>query len=240
MKAPLPGLKPLSARSVVLSLLLGSRPAHLPVGRLIELGEMFDIAPATLRVALSRMVGAGDLEVEEATYALAPRHHDRQAGSEAALHPRRRAHNGMWRTLVVVDRGRPVAQRNALRSDMATARYAELREGVWTRPDNLVAPAPPEPLPEELLGFTSIPDDEQGLAHDLWDLDGWASEACALHALMVDTGLRPVERLTAAAAAVRLLRTDPVLPDELAPEHWPADKLRWAYEDYRTTLMEMP
>ena len=241
-------IRPLSARSVALSLLLGSRPPRLSARDLTCLGEMFEISAATMRVALSRMVASGDLVLADSTYSLAPRHLERQAVTESLIHPRRRPYDGMWRMAVVVDRGRSLARRTALRSLMRRHRFAELREGVWTRPDNIEdlltssqgedeATEPAASLPEVRL-FRTVPDHDRRLCRELWDLDRWAAGArVLLDALRTGPSTaRPVDRLTAAAAAVRHLCTDPALPEELAPERWPADELRWAYEDYRNEL----
>jgi phenylacetic acid degradation operon negative regulatory protein len=44
------------------------------------------------------------------------------------------------------------------------------------------------------------------------------------------------ERFSAAAAIVRHLLTDPVLPDELLPADWPGAALRSAYLDFAAEL----
>lgn len=51
----------MTARSVVLSVLLGAHPAWATASELIQLTADFGIKETTLRVALTRMVGAGDL-----------------------------------------------------------------------------------------------------------------------------------------------------------------------------------
>ncbi len=231
---------PLSARSVALSLLLGARPPRMSGRDLTGLGETFGVSTATMRVALSRMVSAGDLEVEDGTYTLSPRHVQRQRLTEALAHPRLRPYDGMWRMLVVVDRGRSAAERSTLRSELARARYGELREGVWLRPDNLESTLGGDGRVDPEFGstvesFTTTPSGDRGLTRRLWDLDAWASTAHELLATLDREG-PPIVRLTAAASAVRHLCTDPALPEELVPEHWPADRLRWAYEDYRDEL----
>src|SRR5438105_14110135 len=64
------GLRPLSARSVVASVLLGTHPPRLSAAALVELCGRFGIAGGTTRVALSRMVAAGELAVEDGHYRL--------------------------------------------------------------------------------------------------------------------------------------------------------------------------
>jgi phenylacetic acid degradation operon negative regulatory protein len=232
-------LEPLSARSVALSLLIGTRPPRISVCELISMGEMFGISAPTMRVAVSRMVTAGDLVTAEGAYTLAPRHLERQARTEAAIHPRRRPYSGLWRMAVVVGRGRSAAQRTSSREYLTQVRFAELREGVWLRPDNLENDDGAHPRPPGaatgVRTFTTRPDEPGRLCRDLWDLDRWAADARGLLGAM-RADRRPADRLAAAAAAVRHLRTDPALPDELAPDGWPAEELRRAYEDYRTEL----
>lgn len=65
-------LRPLTARSIVLSTLLGHHPPRLPARALVRVGELFGIAEGTVRVALSRMVAAGDLYQSDGSYALTP------------------------------------------------------------------------------------------------------------------------------------------------------------------------
>ncbi len=54
--------RPLTARSVVASTLLGIDPPRLSTALLVRSGELFGISGPTTRVALSRMVAAGELE----------------------------------------------------------------------------------------------------------------------------------------------------------------------------------
>lgn len=227
---------PMTARSVALSLLLGTRPARMPAREITRVGELFGIAPATMRAALSRMVTAGDLVSKDAMYLLGPRHLERQARQETLVNPRRVPFDGRWHMVVVVVTGRDAAARGALRTTLAEHRYAELREGVWMRPANLAGHDLPE-LPE-VHRLTAEPEDPAALVAHLWDLDTWAIEARLILGALTRPG-QSQERFKAAAAAVRHLRTDPALPDELQPTNWPADELRWAYDDYRAQFADL-
>ncbi len=51
----------MTARSVVLSVLLGAHPAWASASELVRLTADFGIKETALRVALTRMVSAGDL-----------------------------------------------------------------------------------------------------------------------------------------------------------------------------------
>ncbi|MFJ5842809.1 PaaX domain-containing protein, C- domain protein [Streptomyces shenzhenensis] len=228
-------LRSLSARSVVLSLLLGAHPPRLPVKDLVRLVEPFGIGGSTLRAALSRMVAAGDLRRTDAVYGLSDRLLARQRRQDDALHPGTRAWDGDWEMVVITATGRGPAERAELRARLTDLRLGELREGVWLRPANLDRPLPDD-LERVAQRYTVRPERP---AHDLvallWPLDDWAATGRALlaHAARAD---RPADRLTGYAAVVRHLLTDPVLPPALAPADWPATALRAAYTDYLREL----
>ncbi|MHC5904038.1 PaaX family transcriptional regulator C-terminal domain-containing protein [Streptomyces sp. S6] len=226
------GLRPLSARSVVLSLLLGAEPPGLPVRELVRLVEPFGVGGSTLRAALSRMAAAGDLRCVDAVYGLSDRLLERRRRQDAALHPETRPWTGDWEMAVITATGRPAAERAELRAELASLRLAELREGVWLRPATL-----PRPWPPRLLGvahhFTTRPSTPpRELAATLWPLTAWKAtgESLLRHTVRAAT---PAARLTAHAAVVRHLLSDPVLPPELLPPDWPGEALRAAYAAYR-------
>lgn len=224
----------LSARSVALSVLLGVPDGRLPIRDLLATGEMCDIAPATMRVALSRLVAAGELTVHDSVYTLSPRHLDRLRAQHEDIAPALRPWNGDWETVIVVESGRDAADRARLRTTLSSARLAELREGVWMRPANLDRPVLTDPHTTSLLARSA---DSEGLVATLWNLDAWASRAREI----VDAVSRPgldAHRFAAATLLVRHLRTDPALPTELRPPNWPAEALRTAYDDYRTQLAQ--
>ncbi|MFD8201027.1 PaaX family transcriptional regulator C-terminal domain-containing protein [Streptomyces sp. NPDC059701] len=225
-------LRPLSARSVVLSLLLGTHPAELPVKDLVRLVERFGVGGSTVRAALSRMVGAGDLRRTDTGYRLSERLLERQRRQDEAVRPHTRAWGGDWEMVVITATGRGPAERAALRTRLAALRLAELREGVWLRPANLGRPLPGA-LDAVAERCTARPERVPGeLAAELWPLDAWSATARALLA-HVDGAQGPAGRLTAFAAVVRHLLADPVLPPELLPPDWPGAALRDAYTDYQ-------
>lgn len=109
---------------------------------------------------------------------------------------------------------------------------AEVRDAVWTRPDNLSqAPdAEVEALTLTVVGPLSV--ESSVLAGQLWDLSAWSTRARSLIAAL-GTGLEPGPRLAVGAATVRHLVEDPVLPSALLPSDWPGDGLRTAYAQFR-------
>ncbi|MEU4894005.1 PaaX family transcriptional regulator C-terminal domain-containing protein [Streptomyces sp. NPDC044780] len=226
-----PTLRPLTARSIVLSTLLGHHPPQLPARALVRVGALFGTAEGTIRVALTRMVAAGDLEQHGGTYRLTDRLLARQARQDDSRAPRTRRWDGGWEIAVVTSDRRQAAERAALRQAMATLRLAELREGTWMRPANLVRPRP-DVVAEQCRWFTGAPEaDPAGLAARLWDLDGWARQARLLGTAL-DDAEGPAQRFTVAAAALRHLLADPVLPARLLPEDWPGGELRRRYDAF--------
>ncbi|MGV9552101.1 PaaX family transcriptional regulator C-terminal domain-containing protein [Streptomyces ardesiacus] len=224
--------RPLSARSVILSLLLGTHPPELPARELVRLVEGFDVGASTARAALSRMAAAGDLRRTDAGYRLSERLLERQRRQDEALRPHTRPWDGDWETLVITATGRGPAARAELRTRLTALRLAELREGVWLRPANLDRPLPEalDGVAERLVSRPGTPAAE--LAARLWPLEEWAGTARALLA-HVGPARRPADRLAAFAAVVRHLLADPVLPAELLPPHWPGAALRDAYTSYQ-------
>src|SRR3954447_13693591 len=129
--------RPLSARSVMASLLLGRRPPEAPVADLVRWCELFGIAEGTARVALHRMTVKGEIEARDGVYRLAGRLAGRQVRQETSLAPRVREWRGDWRVAVVVATRRDAPTRAGLRDAMRRLHFGERREGVWMRPDNL-------------------------------------------------------------------------------------------------------
>ena len=80
----------MTARSVVLSVLLGAHPAWASAAELIRLTSDFGIKEPTLRVALTRMVSAGDLIRSADGYRLADRLLARQRRQDDAMRPQLR------------------------------------------------------------------------------------------------------------------------------------------------------
>src|SRR6478735_10538324 len=152
----------MTARSVVLSVLLGAHPAWATAAELIRLTADFDIKEATLRVALTRMVSAGDLVRSEDGYRLSDRLLARQRRQDDAINPRLHKWQGTWTTLVITSIGTDARNRAALRTTLQDKRFAELREGVWLRPHNLDVELATEVL-DRVRVMHSRDDDPAGL-----------------------------------------------------------------------------
>ncbi len=238
--------RPLTARSVLASALLGMDPPELPVAQLVRLTGLFGISENRARVALSRMVAAGEVTTDgEGHYRLAGHLAARQSRQSASRAGATTPYEGRWWLAVVTTTGSTADVRAVRRRVLAYARLAELREGVWMRPDN-VGLSLPDALGGDLQVMTAVPGDPLDLAARLWDLRGWSDRARrlleGLEGLAPDRPEALAPGFELSAAVLRHLQADPLLPDELLPAGWPGAPLRVAYDGwdarYRATLRE--
>ncbi len=235
---------PLTARSVLASALLGEVPPELPVSHLVHLAGLFGINENRARVALSRMASSGEVTTDgSGRYRLAGHLLERQDRQEASRRGESRRWAGRWRLVVVAPSGGAADERQARRKRLTRARLAELREGVWLRPDNI--DLVPDPAVDPLV--TSWVADPEGdgvaLAGRLWDLSGWAREARHLLARLEERSpigpddLAPGFELS--AAVLRHLQADPLLPEALLPTDWPGSALRSTYDRWDRRYREV-
>lgn len=242
------GFPPLTARSVLVSTLLGTDPPRLPVSFLVRTAALFGLTEGAARTALSRMVAAGDVTTNgDGWYSLTSELAARRVRQERSRAAAVGDWSGRWWIGIVAAGQRPPRERAALRREMAALHLAELRDGVWVRPDNLVGE--PRPGSSSAGGachwFLGNPvhapgGDETELAASLWDLDGWVRTAQELRRSMHELlgPLRAGEPQALApgfvlsAAVLRHFLADPLLPRELLPRHWPGRALRDDYDRY--------
>jgi phenylacetic acid degradation operon negative regulatory protein len=244
------GDRPLSARSVLASALLGADQPRLTVGALVAVASLFGISDGAARTCLWRMVSNGELASDDGSYALAGHLLERRERVDAAsridgLAARR--WDGTWELAVVSLERRSAADRLELRKAATALHLAELREGVWIRPDNL----DPQRLPtlravldRQCVHFhgaaTDIPVDT---VRSLFSLEAWADDAVRLIEAMDDElEIEPARQADQAAsfthqfalsvAAVRHLQLDPLLPTEFTPDGWPGPGLRGTYRRF--------
>ncbi len=241
--APEVGARPLNARSLALSALLGTHPPRLSAHGLVALAEAFGISAGAMRTALSRLAAVGDVVNDGGTYSLTERLAARQAAQDAGRRPPA-TWDGRWRTAVAAADQRDLADRRRIRSVFADARFGELRPDTWLRPANLAAPALGDDwivTTGELSGVTA---DE--LVRRLWDLDALAADARSLLAALdvardaldgSDPAAIPAA-FEVSARVVRFLRSEPLLPCELVPDSWPIAELRRRYDGVEAALQE--
>ncbi len=230
------GNTPFTARSVLASSLLGMDPPELPVAQLVYLSGLFGINENRARVALSRMVAAGEATTNgSGRYRLAGHLLERQSRQTTSRMGRSRPYSGSWHLVVITKSGSTAEVRGERRDALRFARLAELREGSWLRPDNLALTVSPSLL-DDVEVFTAQPSDAMALTSRLWDLEAWSlraqdllSQLKMLRPLSVDD-LAPGFVLS--AAVLRHLQADPLLPPELLPRQWPGVELRSRYESW--------
>jgi phenylacetic acid degradation operon negative regulatory protein len=216
------------------------------VSHLVYVADLFGINENSARVALSRMVASGEVVTSGSSrYRLVGRLLERQQRQLLSRAGRTAKWSGSWH-MVVLTTTATADVRGQRRRALTQARLAELRQGLWLRPDNLALELGSD-LRDEATAFSARPEDDPvELAASLWDLGAWASAARGL--------LRELRELTpkgpddlapgfvVSAAVLRHFQADPLLPPELLPKDWPGAELRGLYEDwdarYRTVLAE--
>jgi phenylacetic acid degradation operon negative regulatory protein len=242
------GNRPLSARSVLASALLGADQPHLTVAELVAVASLFGISDGAARTCLWRMVSNGELTADGGSYALAGRLLERrQRVDEASRIDDAAGHrwDGTWELAIVSLERRPATDRLELRKAAIALHLAELREGVWIRPDNLDPqrlPTSRAVLDQQCTHFhnaaTDITADKM---RSLFSLDKWTDDAGALIEAM-NVALKPDKhddstesiryKFALSIAVVRHLQLDPMLPVELIEDHWPGHTLRSTYRRF--------
>jgi phenylacetic acid degradation operon negative regulatory protein len=245
--ADLIGERPLSARSVLATALLGAPQPHLTAGELVAMASLFGISDGAARTCLWRMVSNGELTSDEGTYALAGGLLERrQRVDDASRTAATRPWDGTWELAVVSLDRRSAADRLALRKAATALHLAELREGVWIRPDNLD--------PDRLPTLRAVLDRQCVHFHDaatniaadtirsLFDLDDWTADAHRLTRALRDEVDAKADDFAywfgLSVTVVRHLQLDPLLPPELIPRDWPGEDLRGGYRRFHDVFQQ--
>jgi phenylacetic acid degradation operon negative regulatory protein len=229
-------VEPLDARSLALSVLLGSHPPVLSARALVALAELFGIAGGTMRTALSRMVAAGELETADGRYRLAGRLLERQRAQDIGRRQPAARWSGAWHTVIAAADQRRLADRRRFRTVMANHRFGELRPDIWMRPANLPAPTPASDWVVTTGPIAGV--DPNELRGRLWDVEALGRRGTALLRTVIRLGADTdwsdpaaiPDIFIASAAVVRYLRDEPLLPPALTASDWPAGPLRTAYD----------
>jgi phenylacetic acid degradation operon negative regulatory protein len=224
----------------------------MAAGRLVDWCALFGVAEGTARVALSRMVDRGELAAVDGIYELSGHLRGRQPSQDWSLAPEVGEWSGEWLLAVVGSGARTAAERSALREAGRHLRLGEVREGVWTRPDNLPRTAAPrdawETADAQCTWWTARPasDDGAALATRLFSPHDWAQRARKLHGHLVAStksvsngdGPAIAAAFVVGAAALAHVRADPMLPVELCEPGWPGGVLRDAYAEYQRAFSD--
>lgn len=230
--------KEVTPRALVLSLMSSAFMAPQSIGRLINAAALFDIEPATLRVAVTRLLKEGLLESpDRGVYQPGPKSRalTRRVQGWKDVASRVVPWNGDWLVALTAHLGR--TDRKQLRAReraLALSGYKETEAGFWVRPANLsrtlddhradlIGIGADEAISLLRVSDTSMPDSEA------WDTL-WSSEDLArtyaeateamteslkrLPGLPRDIAAR--ETLLIGQAVIRTINFDPLLPPELA------------------------
>jgi len=235
MESVSPGLelRPFGARSIVLSVLLGSHPPEMPVGPLLDFTALFGIQDGTVRTALSRMTANGELESVDGIYRLSGRLLDRQSQQDTGRAQPPTEWDGQWWVAVVLSDRRTLADRRTFRSMVQGARFGEVRPDTWMRPANIDVPLD---LPDIALTRGELATgNPEHLVRDLWDIAKLNRQAIELRehvsrAADLLESAEPSDEATVLATCLRYLRTEPQLPAELATGS-AANDLRTQYDE---------
>jgi phenylacetic acid degradation operon negative regulatory protein len=244
--ADLIGDRPLSARSVLATALLGADQPQLPVGELVMMASLFGISDGAARTCLWRMVSNGELTSYDGTYALAGNLTERRERVDEASRigaQSARPWGGTWELAIVSLDRRSAADRLALRRAATALHLAEMRDGVWLRPDNLDPARLPRlraVLDQQCVHFHQAATDiDAGTVRSLFNSDDWARDAGRLTDAMRDEfGTEAIDvddfayQFALSVAVVRHLQLDPMLPDTMLPRDWPGHALRDTYRRF--------
>jgi phenylacetic acid degradation operon negative regulatory protein len=230
-----------TARSLILDLLSTLRRGTMPVSALVEAGELFGIAGNSTRVALARLLAAGQVERDlrgryrlgEVAGPIADR-----VGSWRRIADRSRTWNGGWIGVhtAASDPGLPRRQRRRRSRALDLLGFRPLQEPLYLRPDNLRGGI--EALRTELLALGLAQRDpifemrsldalSEARARRLWDVEalraGYRTMRARIRASSgrlsrISAGEAMVESFTIGGAVLRQLAFDPLLPDAIAPE----------------------
>ncbi|MDH4278382.1 MAG: hypothetical protein OEW83_09905 [Acidimicrobiia bacterium] len=234
---------PFSARSLALSLLLGTHPPRLSTSVLVAGGSLFGINAGTMRTALSRMSAKGEVAATADGYELAGRLIERQLRQDQGRRSPTPEWDGRWCVITPLHAARQLADRRDLRRRLERAGFGELRPDFWLRPVNRDLPD----FGSDLLvtvGELRV-DNLDSLVERLWPVADLEAEAERLLAETrratrreaeldggdpepdLDSWL--VETFTVSAGIVRFLTSEPRLPPSLVAQPWAPDVLRRDY-----------
>lgn len=235
--------RPLTARSVIASTLLGVVPPRLPALALVRSGELFGLREGATRTALSRMAAAGEVVAEGGAYCLAGPLLDRHERQQRARRTEQPPWDGTWVLALVTPARRSAPDRASFRDAARRLLLAEVRSGVWARPDDVAADRRPESYDTVDAQVTWVrgarPDDVDTFVTS-FALEEWADRARELIDELgtaqagLDHGSADALAATfvLSATVLRHLVADPSLPEELLPDDWPGRDLRRSYDRF--------
>jgi phenylacetic acid degradation operon negative regulatory protein len=227
-----------TARSLILDLLSTLRRGTMPVRALVAAAERFEIEENNVRVALARLLAAGQVERDErGSYRLGPgaRPVETRVRSWSRLERRTRKWSGRWIGILEGERGRGLRQKRHRDRALRLLGFRPLVPGLSVRPDNLRGGIerirgelsslglPAGDLVFALGGLDPVTD---ARARGLWDVAalraGYRRSLSELEASLRRLAGAPPERAMVESfllggRVLRQLVLDPLLPEAILP-----------------------
>jgi phenylacetic acid degradation operon negative regulatory protein len=228
-----------SAKSLILDLLSTLRRGTMPVAALVQAGGLFGLADNNVRVALARLLAAGNVERDErGRYRLGPAAEpvNRQVGSWRRIGERVRPWApGTWLAVHTAGLAEAGRDRNRREQALRFLGFAELTPGLSLRPANLRGGVAGATRELHALGLdpaaivcavSGLGPDAEARARGLWDAaglaEGYRRSLAALsesehHLAGKSDGEAMVESFLLGGRVMRQLVFDPLLPDPIVP-----------------------
>jgi len=230
--------RPPNAKSFVLDLLSTLRRGAMPVRALVASAALFGIAEGSVRVALTRLLGAGLVERDDRGlyrlgHAAAPV--QRRVAAWRDLEARLRPWSGGWIGVFAGRAATPLSRASQRRSERALrlSGFRPFARGLAVRPDSLAGGV--TRMREELAALGLAPGSvvcevreldpvSEARARKLWDADGLIAiyrrhrqrlEASTRRLRARSAEVAMVESFRVGGAVLRLLARDPLLPEPI-------------------------
>ena len=226
-----PVLVPVKVREIVAVILIGSRRG-LSARKISLIGTRFDVTANALRVALFRMVAAGEVTPDSRSYRATSRLSRASLGLSHTP-TRFEPWNGQWQMIIAP----PTTVEGSRLSQLYRAGFAEYCDGVWVCPSA-------QGIVEGTGGHFRVLPEEDGrcLAERLWRLGEWNGTAewfrrqCESADVSDECTVGMSWPLQLAIGAHAHLNTAPRLPPELLPNDWLQPQLRIATDNLMDRL----
>ena len=229
-----------SAKSLILDLLVTVRNGSMPVRALVAAGALFGVAENSVRVALARLLAAEQIERDErGQYRLGARVHAVRAQVDSWRTRERNtvAWDGTW-VGVLTNPGPPAPTRKQQRLDARALRFLAFRALTRTlevRPNNLRGGVQTVRAQLQSLGISpavlvfsvgALDPQTQQRAQSLWNVQklesGYRTAVQTLARSEARLARLParqamVESFVVGGRVIRTLVLDPLLPDAIAP-----------------------
>ncbi len=227
-----------SPKTLVLDLLRVAKPRAIPIRMLLSFGVLFGIKKNAMRVAVARLVRKAMVESDErgwyqlapGTTALAEHIEDWRSGEK-----RVRAWRGDW-LVVWLARGANRTERNHSVRALGMLGFREGLDGLFVRPNNLADSCDSirnkletlglEPEAEHFVGDDFSPALGKRWCSKLYDTKklsrSYKDQLASLRRSSAKVERMPleqalVETFLLGGDAIRVLATDPLLPEQIAP-----------------------